>query len=426
MRHTLLGVGLLLMGHLAFGQTAPVLDPTLFQSAPATDRPVPSLGLKASVGVEGFDRRRPTSGAVHEPQQAIRSVLDFRKEWRLGEQARLTLSDRLEWLQDDTGHATVRNALREAFVSVGWDDAWFVDLGRINVRSGVGLGFNPSDWLREGASLPQTTQNPASQRENRLGTVMLKVQTVQGWGAAHLALIPHLAARPDEVSPYGLDFGRTNADPALHVRLAPRLSERLSLDLLAYARKGRRPQWGLNSTAVLGDAWIAHLEWSTGGREGLVGPAATRAQSLHHRVAAGLSWTTSNDAVLAIERHLATDALSRDDWAIWRLSLEGATARRLGPLRAERSAAQAPLVRDAWFVRLALNGLLRDPDIDLSGFVRLNPHDHSRLWQFDGSWHASAQVSVHASVGGFAGVTRSEFGANPLRSFVALRAEVAY
>lgn len=430
LRRTLLCAGLfsvgLLASHTAMAQTAAGLDPTLFQSVPATEEPLENLGLKASIGVEVFDRRPPAPGAASGPEQALRAVLDFRREWRLGKQTRLTLSDRLEGLQDDRGHGTVRNALREAYVSVGLDDAWFVDLGRINVRSGVGLGFNPSDWLREGASLPQTTQNPASQRENRLGTVMLKVQTVQGWGAAHLALVPQLADRLDEVSPYGLDWGRSNADPALHLRLAPQLSERFSLDLLAYAREGRHPQWGLNSTAVLGEAWIAHLEWASGRRESLVGPALARESSMHHRVAAGLSWTTSMGAVLAIERQLATDALSGDDWNTWRLSTDPATARRLGQLRAERSAVQAPLVRDAWFVRVALNGVLRDPDLDLSAFVRLNPHDHSSLWQVDGSWHASARVSVHASVGGFAGAARSEFGANPLRSYAALRLEVAF
>lgn len=429
MRRTLLSLALLAAGHAAIGQTVPLLDPTQFQSAPASDSPVESIGLKASVGWEAFDRRQSvtsTAAAPYAPAQALRSVLDFRREWHLGEQTRLTVSDRLEGLQDDSGHATVRNALREAYVSVGFGEDWFVDAGRINVRSGVGLGFNPTDWLREGASLPQTTQNPASQRENRLGTAMLKLQTVRTWGAAHLALIPHLDDRPDEVSPYGLDFGRTNADPAVHARLAPQVNERLSIDLLAYARKGRHPQWGLNSTAVLGNAWIAHLEWATGEREGLAGPGQPRVTAQHHRVATGLSWTAANGAVVALERHLSTDALTREDWDAWHLSGDATTTRRLGQLRAERSAAQAPLVGDAWFVRVALNGLLRDPAIDLSGFVRLNPDDHSSLWQLDGSWHASAHVSVHASVGGFAGSARSEFGANPLQSFVALRVEVAY
>lgn len=423
MKCALIALGLLLAGVAATGQTAPGLEPTQFQAQPPVESPAEYAGFKASVGVEAFDRRRPVPDA---PDTALRSVLDFRKEWRVGDQLRLTLSDRLEWLEVNTGHSTVRNALREAYLSAGVGDSAFVDVGRINVRSGVGLGFNPSDWLREGANLPQTTQNPASQRENRLGTVMLKVQAVHGWGAAHVALIPHLASRPDEESAYGLDFGRTNEDPALHVRVAPRVNERVSLDVLAYARKGRQPQWGLNTTAVLSDALIAHLEWSAGTREGLAGPSQRRSRSLHHRVATGLSWTAPNGAVLAAEWHLASDALSRDDWNTWRLSTANATAARLGQLRGERSALQDPLVRDAWFFRMAMNGLLRDPDIDVSGFLRLNPHDHSRLWQLDGSWHANAQVSLHASVGGFSGGFRSEFGANALRSFVALRVEVAF
>lgn len=423
MKRALSALGLLLASAAAVGQTALELDPTQFQAPSAVESPAEYAGFKASVGIESFDRRRPVPDA---PDTALRSVLDFRKEWRVGDQLRLTLSNRLEWLAVNTGQSSVRNALREAYLSVGVGDSAFVDVGRINVRSGVGLGFNPSDWLREGVSLPQTTQNPASQRENRLGTGMLKVQTVQDWGAAHVALIPHLARRPDEESPYGLDFGRTNEDPALHVRVAPKVNERISVDMLAYARRGRQPQWGLNTTAVLSDALIAHLEWSAGVREGLGAPSQQRSRSLHHRVATGLSWTAPNGAVLAMERHLATDALSRDDWDTWRESTANATAARLGQLRNERSALQDPLVRDAWFFRVAMNGLMRDPDIDVSGFLRLNPHDHSRLWQLDGSWHANAQLSLHASVGGFSGGSRSEFGANALQSFVALRAEVAF
>lgn len=423
MKRALSALGLVLAGAAAVGQPAPELEPAQFLASPPMDGPAEYAGFKASIGVEIFDRRRPVPDA---PDTALRSVLDFRKEWRVGDQLRLALSNRLESLEVNTGHGTVRNALREAYLSASVGDSAFVDVGRINLRSGVGLGFNPSDWLREGASLPQTTQNPASQRENRLGTFMLKMQAVQGWGAAHVALIPHLERRPDEESAHGLDLGRTNADPALHLRIAPKVNERISVDLLAYARSGRQPQWGLNTTAVMSDALIAHFEWSAGLREGLVDPSQQRSRSLHHRVATGFSWTAPNGAVLAMERHLATDALSRDDWNTWRLSTANAIAVRLGQLRGERLALQDPLVRDAWFIRVAMNGLLRDPDIDVSAFLRLNPHDNSRLWQLDCSWHANAQLSLHISAGGFSGGSRSEFGANALRSFVALRGEVAF
>ncbi|MDP1614127.1 MAG: hypothetical protein Q8M11_23940 [Sulfuritalea sp.] len=423
MRRLLFAFALLVHGAAAMAQAAPVFDPTQFQSGAATESAPESAGIKAGVGIESFDYRRRGTSA---PGLALRSALELRKEWRTGDGITLTLSDRLEWLQDDSGHGTLRNALREGFASAGFGDELFVDAGRINLRSGVGLGFNPSDWLREGAALPQTTQNPAVQRENRLGTVMLKAQAVQGWGAAHVALIPHLAPRPDQVSPYGLDFGRTNEDPALHFRVAPQVSERISVDALAYARRGRHPQWAVNTTAVLNEALIWHLEWSTGKRMGLTAPAQVASAARHDRLATGLSWTAANGTVIAVERHLASDALSRKDWDAWRLSSDATTARRLAQLRGERLSLQEPLVRDAWFLRAALNGMLKDPDIDLSGFVRINPHDRSRLWQIDGSWHATAHLSVHVGMGGFAGDARSEFGANPLRSFASLRLEVAY
>lgn len=418
-----LGAFALLASCSALAQSAPELDPAQFQAAAPEEAARTELGIKASIGLDGFDRRRAVAGVS---DVGIRSVLDFRKEWRLGDGWRFTLSDRVEWIADSAGGSNVRNALREGFVTLKAGDALFADLGRLNLRSGVGTGFNPTDWLREGAAVPQTTQNPASLRENRLGTFMMRFQAIENWGALHVAAIPHLAPRPDETSPYGFAWGRTNDDRALHVRLAPRVSESVSLDLLSYAREGRRPQWGLNLTSVLNDALIVYAELATGQRVGLNAPGVAAPLQSHQRLAAGLSWTAENGTTVTVERHLATDALNRDDWAAWRLAPDGPTARSLGRLRAQRNDLQEPLVRDAWFVRAAVTGLSQQADVDLAAFARINPYDHSYLWQIDCSWHVRARTSIYASVGGFAGASNSEFGANPTRTLLSVRLEAVF
>ena len=404
----------------ALAQALPELDPTQFQVAAQEDA---ARGIKAGIGLDAFDRRRTGADAA---ELGIRSIFDFRNEWRFGSGWSATLSDRIEWVEDDGGTSTVRNALREGYVTRRLNDALFADLGRINLRSGVASGFNPTDWLREGAALPQTSQNPASLRENRLGTFMMRFQAIEDWGAAHVAAIPHLARKRDEISRYGFAWGSTNDDQALHARVAPKLSEDVSLDLLAYAREGRRPQWGLNLTSVLNHALIAHVELAAGKRTGLNGPGAAPSIESHQRAAAGFSWAAPNGAVVSVERHIATDALSRRDWEAWRQAADGPTVRGLAQLRAQRSGLQEPLVRDAWFVRTAITGLTDSANLDLAAFVRINPYDRSYLWQIDGGWHLLPRASIYASLGGFAGSSRSEFGANPMRGFLSVRLEMAY
>jgi hypothetical protein len=407
----------------AVAQTDALPDPSQFQVA-APDAAVPTaLGIKFSVGVDAFDHRRAAAGASN---AAVRAVLDMRHEWRMDALWSATLSDRIELFANDTGASDSRHALREAFVTLRASDTRFADLGRINVRSGVGVGFNPTDWLREGASVPQTSQSPAGLRENRLGTFMARAQTMEDWGAAQVALIPHLARKPDEGSTDGFEWGRTNDDRALHLRVAPKVSDTLSLDLLAYARDGRHPQWGMNLSAVLSGALIAHAELATGVRAGLGAPGTQQSNQMHQRLATGATWTAENGAVITVERHIATDALNRDDWQAWSGATDGASMRALAQLRARRNGLQEPLTRDAWFVRAAMTGLSQRANVDLAAFVRINPYDQSCLWQVDASWHVWARSSVYATVGGFAGAANSEFGANPVRTQMALRLETVF
>jgi hypothetical protein len=406
----------------AGAQAQEVPDPSRFQVTPPAPAAPAGLGLRGSVGLDQFDRRRPEPGAS---ATLLRGVADYRREWGFGPAGRLTLSDRAETLVDEHGDSQVRNALREAYGTLRFGPSLFADLGRLNLRSGVASGFNPTDWLREGAALPQTSQNPASLRENRLGTFMLRLQALQDWGSVHVAAIPRLAEATQESSSYGFAWGRTNSARAVHVRVAPRLSEDVSVDLLGYAREGRHPQWGMNLTAVPSDAWIAHAELAAGTRAGLRAPGPEAAPEGQRRMAAGLSWTTSQGATLTLERHLATDALDAADWDSWRTA-EGAGARKLAQLRARRSDAQDPLVRDAWFARAAITGAGPDANVDLSAFARLNPHDRSYLWQVDAAWHVLPRSSLYASVGGFSGAARTEYGANATRSLLSVRFETVY
>lgn len=413
-----------LLAGAAAAQEPTLPDPAHFRAdEPAVTAPH-ALGLRLAFGGEAFDRRRALPDA---PERALRASLDWRREWRPGAEWTVGVSERAEWAADRFGHDVMRHALREAYVGVRHAEAWFFDAGRINLRGGVASGFNPTDWLREGATLPQASQSPASLRENRLGSVMLRAQHLAEWGALQAAVMPRLARPRAAPSSGGLDWGSTNGEQAFHARLAPRLGDAFSLEAVTYGRAGRAPQWGFNVSAAASEALLLHAELAGGKRRGLAAPATAEAPvRWHTRVATGFAWTHAGGTVLTVERHYVGDALRAADWDAWREAADAPTQRRLAQLRAQRGAAQEPLTRDAWFLRVAHNGLGARGDLDLSAFMRLNPHDGSFLWQADAAWHRLAGASLYATVGGFAGGARSEYGANPTRTSFALRLEAVF
>ena len=106
-----------------------------------------------------------------------RLFLDSRDEWNLGDNVTLTYSGRFNLRAANDmpfpSHENVLNDLREAFVSWQPADGTWIDLGRINLKSGVAVGYNPTDFFRTRAVVEPLTADPTVLREDRLGTLML-------------------------------------------------------------------------------------------------------------------------------------------------------------------------------------------------------------------------------------------------------------
>src|SRR2546429_481419 len=104
-----------------------------------------------------------------------RALFDVRKEWHVGDGLRLTYSGRVNLRTADglgfPNHENLTNDLREAYLSWQPLDRLFFDVGRINVRSGVALGFNPTDFFKTRAVVEPLSVDPVVLREDRLGTL---------------------------------------------------------------------------------------------------------------------------------------------------------------------------------------------------------------------------------------------------------------
>lgn len=409
-----------------------------------------SLGIEANtpeesahvgLSVEAWLQRYAWRDHAAGPDSQARLALDFRREWALTPEWRATFSNRLESARalDGSEGTETRNALREAFIT--WQgevagrgtekESVFLDAGRINQRLGVASGYNPTDYFRGGAVVSSVSQNPATLRQNRLGTVALRAQWLTPDHAWTLAWVPQLTNRDTtDTRDFALGLERTNRRQAFLLRWAPKLGERVSLDVPLLARDSRL-ETGLNATALVNDALVATLEMAAARRErlpdaaeALTGQTPDTRRGL--RAAVGGTWTAESGVTLTLERHYASDALSRKDWRAWQDALRqpggsgGAAAAAYGRLAADLGYRQDMLVRDMWFARIAWDDAFQRKGLNLSAFVRQNAYDRSRSWQADATWNDRRDWSLRFLVGGNSGGDFSEFGRRSQRGYGAV------
>jgi hypothetical protein len=149
-----------------------------------------------------------------------RISLDGRVEGRLSDSVRAALSDRFN-LQGDSStdfpsHRSLRNDFREAYVT--WEPVaqTYVEAGRINVKNGSALGYNPTDFFKTRTRVDLASLDPTVLREDRLGTVLGRVPRLFEGASVALAAAPCLTVpRSLAQGPHpGMDplFDRTNGE----------------------------------------------------------------------------------------------------------------------------------------------------------------------------------------------------------------------
>ncbi len=334
---------------------------------------------------------------------------DFLLDHAIAPSLRMVLADRIDIRRDSlaAGVNTV-NTLKEAYGSYAYGKDRIVDIGRINVRSGVALGYNPTDFFKVQSIRVMSETDPESLRSNRLGSVMLRGQVLSEHGSLTLMYSPKLASIPDG-SPFDIDLGATNGVDRWLLAFSPQLGGTASSTLLLYNEKGKPPTLGLNQTWVVGGATVAYLEATRGKSAALAEQALGRPgkPSAHTKLAVGLRFTTQRKQAISLEYDYSTAALSRNGWQALRT---GAPGDYLRYRQLAQSAQELP-TRQAWFAQANWQDAGVD-HLDLNFILRRDIADRSRLYWLEGRYHFSrTDLIVQAQHN--AGDARSTFGALP-------------
>jgi hypothetical protein len=441
-----------LVAALAWTATVPAraddvdLIPQIVREAPAA--PAPPARAARIFLEDALTTWSPRDPAVPVPggtgvDARNRTSVDLRGRWRLDERLELTVSDRASAIEQNDftfpSSRTWRNDWREGYLTWEPRPRAYLEAGRINLRNGVALGFNPTDFFKTRSLVDQSSQDPSALRENRLGSFMLRGQRIWDGGSASLAWAPKLySPTPVETGlpAAGLRAGLDRTNGASRV-LASASFEAWDLapQLLVYGESGVT-RLGLNLSRSVGKSVVLYGEWAGGrypnlitralayGRETGTLPAnappvlpTETGDAFQNDLALGLSWTGSAKLTINAEYLYHQAGMTREDWRRWfetgksnvfSLPVTGA----LWYIRAYAADQQEPATREQLFLRAAWSDAFV-PHLALSAFALVNVYDRSSLVQLGASYDLSDRWTFGAYLGANLGRADSERGSLP-------------
>ena len=377
----------------ALGWCLPALAATAAPSDPPDDLAALSLADKAGEAaeapaapaarpwrlfVEGAAGRGRLRGSGGDNDFSLyRGSVDFRYDHQIAPQWRVVFSDRFDAV-DSNGvpPGDNVNTLREAYVSWTHSPHQMVDFGRVNVRNGAALGFNPTDWFKANALRSIVDPDPAVLRENRQGTVVLQAQQLWSEGSLIATVSPKLVRHPEvSTSTFAFNAGATNPSNRFLLAGSWKLSDKFTPQLLAFGGNDEPAQVGFNLSGLLGDAVVAFGEFTAGRGKPLVAQALMQpaGNENQQRAALGLTYTTGFNLSFTAEADYSSAAPRGDRWHLLPLPAQQ-------QVLATSQALQDLPTRSQWFAYANWKDLFV-PRFELSGFLRQDMDSASRtLW----------------------------------------------
>ncbi|MFA6583165.1 MAG: hypothetical protein WCS77_02615 [Elusimicrobiaceae bacterium] len=355
-----------------------------------------------------------------------------------------SVTDRLNQLSDsysDFPSGVVQNDLNELYVSWQAGGENYLDAGRINLKSGVAIGFNPVDFFKKDAVSLRISEDPLVLRDNRLGTVMLRAQSIQSFGSITVAAAPQISAPPGTLlsdgSSFALGLQHTNPYPRYLAKFNGSYKD-VNAELLYY-NENADSFLGAAVSRGIGDQTVLYAEWSGGPQYNIIGGALVYdGQQLgvdtekyvsflprdydkrfRSQAVLGMSFTEKRyKRSTYLEYHYNGAGMDQTDWNYWYTG--GYYASQLAPfydqpmlaLWSIRSYAQRmmePASRHQLFWRTQWQDAII-PRLDLVGLAQINPVDGSFFFQPMAKYYAGDNFSLTLTMYFYVGKPRSEYG----------------
>ncbi len=381
----------------------------------------------------------PVEPPTESPTWQNRTSLDVDTRWQPAESFRLHLSDRLNVLAGDTisfpSGENLRNDFREGYLSWELVPRTFLEVGRINLKNGVALGYNPTDYFKTRATVSIASMDPSAQRENRLGALMIKGQRLFNSGAVTIIFSPKVASPSVLSASQGASFnplfGRTNSENRFLVSFSCNATD-FNPQVLVFVDKDG-PRYGLNISRGIGSSLVLYGEWSGGRTASLTSrslsfgkdtgslprdapllPQTETGKRFQNDLSLGASWTSPFRLTVNLEYHFHQAGFDNGDFSDWvRLGRSNAgLASEFWFIRQYATDRQEPLMQQQVFLRLDWPDVIPSR-LDAGCVFFISPRDGSFLTQVSAQYYISRNWTVGAYLGGTSGASDTVYGSLP-------------
>jgi hypothetical protein len=373
------------------------------------------------------------------PNWQNRTSLDFDYSWLLGEKVRLSLSNRLNALEGDTitfpSGENLRNDFREGFLSWEVSPRTYLEAGRINLKNGIALGYNPTDFFKSRTTVNIASIDPSALREDRLGSIMVKGQRIFSNGAVTLAFSPRVESQSpmliNQHASFNPLFGQTNSDNRFLASLSYNIADLNPQALVFIDNVGTHI--GANISQVMSPSIVAYAEWSGVREASLTKRAVTFGQntgslpqgapllpqtddgkSFQNDLALGASWTSSFNLTINLEYHFHQAGFGAGDFNNW-VSLGSVNPRLASEfwfIRQYAADQQEPLMQHEFFLRFDWQDIIPSK-LNVGGVMFISPYDGSVLTQASAQYFISRNWTVGLYLGGVLGSASTVQGSLP-------------
>lgn len=416
------------------------------------DRPDQRLRWHFDANVTGYDRRQPLPDPQGSPPNATgRARLVAEGGFALGSATTFRLNAALSgrWNSGagfDAGD-DLRLDLREAYL-LHEQGRFVIEAGRINIRNGVALGYNPTDFFRALNADQSPNLDPSEARLNRLGVVALRAGYLWDSGAVSLTYAPEITGGSDwlhDREVWGLNLNATNPRDRFLFSYTQELAEGIAPELFLFSDDGDLTG-GLAVSASLGDRWLAYGEVTRGkGRRildtalnearenGRVTPAILReygdgeGKQMLTRAALGLSYSSASNMIVTAEYHYNEAGFDGGDWDRYFDLAEAVDGNRaasgqLASMFLYGAYLQEPVSKHSLFLRVVQNEMAGGR-LTLSGLSNISLADRSASVQVEAAYEITDGMVVTGRLGGNFGDRRSDFGSRSNRTFATIGLE---
>jgi hypothetical protein len=362
----------------------------------------------------------------------------------------LQLSDKVYYAFEhgrDIDDHSLLNDLREIYLSGSVGSNLFVDLGRINFKNGIAVGYNPTDYFKTDAiSANLFEQDAVKLRENRIGVLAMRGQYLTDTYSLSMTYAPkisdsHVSFGQDK-NVFGLGLADLNETHRFLTKLGLNLFDKTKTEFLFYSEDD---QWdtGANISKGFGNRIIAYLEWNGSNRTDVISDAAKNyaadgtndeadfilqtdtKKDFYHQVAAGFSFSEDIHRTTYFEYHYNQAGLSGSDWEAWfnrgQLADEmldtpqtiGSAGMHLGQLWSVRKREiEEPLSQHELFIRTEWNDSFTD-NLDFYGILKIDLVTNGYFFQPRLEYQLSDVMGFTFSCNFNLGASHSSYGSLP-------------